>query len=151
MKSIENDNLIKIFSSNTILLNNIQSLHYNIKNWNFLTLHITLENHYKAIEPLIDEIAELCVMKFNNIDSRLSAITKNSIIQEVDFKYIDGNQQDHTLYNDMLKDIEAYYDNMVKMLQEAHEQTKCIVSQDIFAKHAAIYMKMKWMIEASTY
>lgn len=137
------NNLTIILGSEMVLYVKMRNYHWNISGNSFIELHRLIEEQYKKVEFLIDEIAERISKLGGKAIGSMQEFLKNSVLDESKTTTV-GQKE-------MLKDLWNDHNTMAKKLREfietLDEETKDLVTVDFLTSVLESHESMGWMLK----
>ena len=137
------NNLTIILGSEMVLYVKMRNYHWNISGNSFIELHRLIEEQYKKVEFLIDEIAERISKLGGKAIGSMQEFLKNSVLDESKTTTVGQKQMLEDLWND--------HNTMAKKLREfietLDEETKDLVTVDFLTSVLESHESMGWMLK----
>ena len=137
------NNLTIILGSEMVLYVKMRNYHWNISGNSFIELHRLIEEQYKKVEFLIDEIAERISKLGGKAIGSMQEFLKNSVLEESKATTVGQKQMLEDLWND--------HNTMAKKLREfietLNEETKDLVTVDFLTSVLESHESMGWMLK----
>lgn len=137
------NNLTIILGSEMVLYVKMRNYHWNISGNSFIELHRLIEEQYKKVEFLIDEIAERISKLGGKAIGSMQEFLKNSVLEESKTTTVGQKQMLEDLWND--------HNTMAKKLREfietLDEETKDLVTVDFLTSVLESHESMGWMLK----
>lgn len=137
------NNLTIILGSEMVFYVKMRNYHWNISGNSFIELHRLIEEQYKKVEFLIDEIAERISKLGGKAIGSMQEFLKNSVLDESKTTTVGQKQMLEDLWND--------HNTMAKKLREfietLDEETKDLVTVDFLTSVLESHESMGWMLK----
>ena len=137
------NNLTIILGSEMVFYVKMRNYHWNISGNSFIELHRLIEEQYKKVEFLIDEIAERISKLGGKAIGSMQEFLKNSVLDESKTTTVGQKQMLEDLWND--------HNTMAKKLREfietLDEETKDLVTVDFLTSDLESHESMGWMLK----
>ena len=132
-----------ILGSEMVFYVKMRNYHWNISGNSFIELHRLIEEQYKKVEFLIDEIAERISKLGGKAIGSMQEFLKNSVLDESKTTTVGQKQMLEDLWND--------HNTMAKKLREfietLDEETKDLVTVDFLTSDLESHESMGWMLK----
>jgi starvation-inducible DNA-binding protein len=141
--SSSTSNLTIILGSEMVFYVKMRNYHWNIAGNSFIELHRLIEEQYKKVEFLIDEIAERISKLGGKAIGSMQEFLKNSVLAES--KALTVGQKE------MLEDLWNDHNTMAQKLREfietIEDETSDVVTIDFLTSVLASHESMGWMLK----
>lgn len=137
-------NLNTFLSDLNVFYRKLQNYHWNIKGKDFFIVHAKLEEYYKEINELVDEIAEHILALGGQPLGTLKDYLNTTKISEAENRKVDST----TIFNEIIKD---YYILLkeaidIKKIADTNSENKTSALMDDIIES---YTKNIWMLKQS--
>ena len=119
----------------------LRNYHWNVKGNSFIELHRLIEEQYKSIEAIIDEIAERISKLGESPIGTMKDFLKNSVIEESLSKDVNQKEMLQNIWTDH-NTLSQNYRNFI----DENDDTKDVVTIDFFTKVLESHETMGWMV-----
>ncbi len=136
-------NLTIVLGSEMVFYVKMRNYHWNITGNSFIELHRLIEEHYKKVELIIDDVAERVSTLGGTAIGSMEEFLKNSVIEE--------STSESLHQKNMLEDLWNDHNTMATKIREfieiIEEETKDRVSVDFLTSVLESHESMGWMLK----
>ena len=141
--STSTTNLTIVLGSEMVFYVKMRNYHWNITGNSFIELHRLIEEHYKKVEFIIDEVAERISKLGGRAIGSMQEFLKNSFIEESNMDTL--NQKN--MLEDLWNDHNILATKIREFIEIVEEETKDMVTVDFLTTILASHESMGWMLK----